>query len=149
MGVKIIIKNKKAFHGFEIIDKIEAGVSLVGTEVKALRDGRANLTDGWVDFDGYDVWLKEVHIGHFSHGNRNNHAEKRARRLLLNKKEIVKLSHLVASKGMTVIPIALYFKNSRIKVEIATARGKKQYDKREANKQKDVKKKLRRVLKER
>ena len=95
----------------------------------------------------FHVWLKDVHIGHFSHGNRANHAEKRSRRLLLHKKEISKLSQAVNAKGMTVVPIAFYFKNNRIKVELATARGKKQHDKRESKKQKDVNKQMRRALK--
>lgn len=149
-GIKIISKNRKAFHEFEIGDKYEAGLSLLGTEVKALRDGRVNLNDGWVDLDAYgQAHLREVQIGHYTHGNQFNHDEKRPRQLLLNKAEIYKLMRATSEKGFSIIPLAIYFKGSWIKVEIGVGRGKKLHDKRESSKKKDASREMARHMRSR
>ena len=150
MGIKVLVKNKKAFHDYEILDSLEAGISLVGTEVKSLRAGKANLTDGWVDIDeNVEAIMHDIHISHYSHGNIMNHDEKRPRKLLINKKEIIKLSQKIYSKGLTLVPLKLYFKGRYIKVEIGLAKGKKQHDKREASKKKDANRQIERALKNR
>lgn len=150
MGIKIISQNKKAYHDYEIGESIEAGLELRGTEVKALRAGKVNLSDGWVELtDRGEAILKEIHIGHYSHGNIMNHSEKRNRRLLLHKKEIVKLTRAVNEKGLSIVPIKIYFKNSWIKIQIAQGRGKKKFDKRESLKSKDVNREISRAMKQR
>lgn len=148
MGIKIISKNRKAFHDYQIEDTIEAGISLVGTEVKSLREAKVNLSDGWVDItSSQEAILKEVHIGIYSHGNRQNHEERRWRRLLLSKMEIDRLRRKVEEKGMSVVPLKIYFKRKYIKVELGIGKGKKQFDKRQASKEKDAKKEMAGVLK--
>ncbi len=148
MGIKIISKNRKAFHNYEISDRLEAGISLQGTEVKALRAGKVNLGEGWVDInDDGEAFLKDVHIGQYTHGNIMNHEETRPRRLLLHKRELHKLSRATQAKGFAVVPISIYFKRSYIKVEIALGKGKKAFDKRQSEKEKDAKKMISRVLK--
>lgn len=150
MEIKGISKNRKAFHDYEITEKFEAGIALLGTEVKALRDTRVNLNDGWVDItaDGEAI-LKEVHIGHYSHGNRENHAEKRERKLLLKKSELAKLTRMTSEKGYSIVPLSIYFSGRYIKVEIGVGRGKKAFDKRESAKKKDAVREVQRVLKNR
>ena len=148
MDKKIIVSNRKAFHDYHIMDRYEAGISLVGTEVKSLRQGRGNLKDSWVDIDNNEAFLREMHISHYSFANRENHAEKRNRKLLLKKKEIAKLRQLIQERGLTVVPLSLYFKGFRIKVEIAVAKGKKLYDKRETAKRKQAEREISRALKE-
>ena len=149
MGIKVISKNRKAFHNFEIGDSYEAGIALLGTEVKALRAAKVNLTDGWIDISNGEAWLKDIHIGHYAQGNRHNHDESRNRRLLLNKKEISKLNRLISEKGYSIVPIKIYFKDSLIKVEIAIGKGKKLHDKRDAAKKKDAQKEIARAVKKR
>ncbi len=146
-GIKVIASNKKAFHEYTIGDKYEAGLSLQGTEVKALRDGRVNLSDGWVDLSEHEAILREVHIGHYSHGNIMNHMERRPRRLLLHANEIAKLGRAVKEKGFSLVPLKIYFKGSYIKIEIGLGKGKKSHDKREASKEKDAKREIHRVMK--
>ena len=149
-GIKVIDSNKKAFHNYEIGEKWEAGIALTGTEVKALRDGRVNLGDGWVNItEDLQAILMDVHIGHYSHGNYMNHEERRERRLLLHQSEIVRLARNINEKGLSVVPIKIYFKNSFIKVEIAVGKGKKSYDKRESSKTKDANREIARVMKSR
>lgn len=150
MEIKGISKNRKAFHDYEITEKFEAGIALLGTEVKALRDTRVNLNDGWVDItlDGEAI-LKDVHIGHYTHGNRENHAEKRERKLLLKKSELAKLTRMTAEKGYSLVPLSIYFSGRYIKVEIGVGRGKKAFDKRESAKKKDANREVQRVLKNR
>lgn len=150
MGIKIISKNRKAFHNYEVGDRWEAGISLVGTEVKALRATKVNLGDGWVDItqDGVPI-LKDVHIGHYDFGNRANHLERRERPLLLNKNEINKLSRAVSEKGLSIVPLKIYFKGRYIKVEIGLGKGKKSFDKRESAKKKDAGREMSRALKQR
>jgi SsrA-binding protein len=150
MGIKVISKNKKAFHNYEIGDSFEAGIELQGTEVKALRAGKVNLSDGWVDINANgEAILKETHIGHYSHGNIMNHAERRDRRLLMHKREIVRLTRAIDEKGYSVVPIKIYFKGRYIKVEIALGKGKKSFDKRESSKKKDADRQIERAMKAR
>ncbi len=146
--MKIIHHNKKARHNYEISTKFEAGISLLGSEVKALREGRCNLGEGWVDLDTGDAILKDVHIGHYAHANIQNHNETRERRLLLQKPELKKLSTAITQKGMAVVPIKIYFnKDGRVKLEIAIGKGKKLHDKREASKKRDARRQMDRALK--
>ena len=129
-GRKLIAQNKKARHDYHIDDTYEAGLVLVGTEVKSLRQGRASLVDGFADIDGGEAWLHNVHIPEYSQGTWTNHSARRKRKLLLNRVEIDKIERRVNEKGLTVVPLALYFVDGRAKVEIALAKGKKEYDKR-------------------
>jgi SsrA-binding protein len=131
-GRKMIAQNKKARHDYAIEDTYEAGLVLQGTEVKSLRMGRASLVDGFVDIDGHEAWLHGVHIPEYTQGTWTNHAARRKRKLLLNRTEIDKIERRVNEKGLTVIPLALYFVDGRAKVEIALAKGKKSWDKRQA-----------------
>ena len=129
-GRKLIAANKKARHDYHIEDTYEAGLVLVGTEVKSLRMGRASLVDGFVDIEQGEAWLHGVHIPEYSQGTWTNHAARRKRKLLLNRAEIDKIERRVNEKGLTVVPLALYFVDGRAKVEIALAKGKKTWDKR-------------------
>ncbi len=129
-GRKLIAQNKKARHDYHIEDTFEAGLVLVGTEVKSLRMGRASLVDGFVDIERGEAWLHGVHIPEYSQGTWTNHSARRKRKLLLNRTEIDKIERRVNEKGLTVIPIALYFLDGRAKVEIGLAKGKKSWDKR-------------------
>jgi SsrA-binding protein len=131
-GRKLIAQNKKARHDYHIEDTYEAGLVLQGTEVKSLRQGRASLVDGFVDIDGHEAWLHGVHIPEYSQGTWTNHSARRRRKLLLNREEIDKIERRVNEKGLTVVPLSLYFKDGRAKVEIALAKGKKSWDKRHA-----------------
>ncbi len=129
-GRKLIAQNKKARHDYAIEDTYEAGLVLQGTEVKSLRQGRASLVDGFIDIDGGEAWLHGVHIPEYSQGTWTNHAARRKRKLLLNRIEIDKIERRVNEKGLTVIPLSLYFLDGRAKVEIGLAKGKKSWDKR-------------------
>jgi len=131
-GHKPVAQNKKARHDYHIEDTYEAGLVLQGTEVKSLRQGRASLVDGFVDIDGHEAWLHGVHIPEYSQGTWTNHSARRKRKLLLNRDEIDKIERRVNEKGLTVVPLSLYFKDGRAKVEIALAKGKKSWDKRAA-----------------
>ena len=137
-GEKLIASNKKAFHEYFVLQKVEAGLELTGTEVKSLRDGAANLKDAYVIFKGGEAFLFGAHISPYTHGNRENHDPERTRRLLLHKRELEKLQVQVVEKGLSVVPLRLYFKGSRAKAEIAVVRGKKQYDKRESEKKREA-----------
>lgn len=131
-GRKLIAQNRKARHDYHIEDTYEAGLVLQGTEVKSLRQGRASLVDGFVDIDGGEAWLHAVHIPEYAQGTWTNHAARRKRKLLLNRAEIDKIERKVSEKGYTIVPLSLYFKDGRAKVEIALGKGKKHWDKREA-----------------
>ena len=131
-GQKFVAQNKKARHDYHIEDTYEAGMVLQGTEVKSLRAGRASLTDGFVDIDDHEVWLHSVHIPEYSQGTWTNHTARRKRKLLLNRDELDKIERKVNEKGFTIVPTALYFKDGRAKVEIALAKGKKTWDKRQS-----------------
>jgi SsrA-binding protein len=131
-GRKLIAQNKKARHDYHIEDTYEAGLVLTGTEVKSLRQGRASLVDGFVDIEHGEAWLHAVHIPEYTQGTWTNHSARRKRKLLLHKEEIAKIDRRVSEKGLTVVPLALYFSDGRAKVEIALARGKKAWDKRQS-----------------
>jgi SsrA-binding protein len=131
-GRKVVAQNKKARHDYYLEDTFEAGLVLVGTEVKSLRMGRASLVDGFVDIEDHEAWLHGVHIPEYTQGTWTNHSARRKRKLLLNRVEIDKIERKVNEKGFTIIPTALYFKDGRAKVEISLAKGKKSWDKRHA-----------------
>ncbi len=138
-GKKIIAQNKKARHDYALSDFIEAGLELVGTEVKSLRAGRASLTDGFAQIRDGQVWLHNVHIPEYDPGTWTNHEPRRVRKLLMHKAEINKLSKLTKVQGITLVPVSIYFKDGYAKVEIAVAKGKKAHDKREAIKERMAK----------
>lgn len=148
-GQKLIASNRKAFHDYFVLQKLEAGVSLTGTEVKSLREGRANLKDSYVDIENGEAWLRAAHISPYTHGNLQNHDPERKRKLLLHRREIEKLRVQTAEKGLTIVPLRLYFKGSRVKAEIAVVRGKRQFDKRESEKKREVERELAAARKER
>ena len=131
-GRKMIAQNRKARHDYHVEDTWEAGLVLMGTEVKSLRQGRATLADGFAEVDDHEVWLHGVHIPEYTQGTWTNHSARRRRKLLLHKSEIAKIERKIGDKGYTLVPLALYFKDGRAKVEIGLARGKKSYDKRHA-----------------
>ncbi|MDF3297772.1 SsrA-binding protein SmpB [Streptomyces tropicalis] len=135
-GRKLIAQNKKARHDYLIIDTYEAGLVLTGTEVKSLRQGRASLVDGFVQLDGHEAWLHNVHVPEYSQGTWTNHTARRKRKLLLHRAEIEKLESKSQETGHTIVPLAMYFKDGRAKVEIALAKGKKEYDKRQTLREK-------------
>jgi len=144
---KNITVNRKARHEFEILQNFEAGIVLVGTEVKALRQGKANLVDGYAKIERGEVWLVNVNISEYTQGNINNHDPRRDRKLLLSKSEIRKLIGKTKEKGLTLVPLRLYFKNGKVKVELALAKGKKVYDKRHAIAKKDFQREQERRIK--
>jgi SsrA-binding protein len=137
-GEKVIATNRKAFHDYFVLQKVEAGIALTGTEVKSLREGAVNLKDSYVSFDGGEAFLVGAHISPYSHGNLQNHEPERKRKLLLHRREIDKLFGQVVEKGLTVVPLRLYFKKGKIKAEIAVVRGKKLFDKRESEKRREL-----------
>ncbi len=141
--VKAIADNRRARHEYMILEDIEVGVSLVGTEVKSLRMGNVQLSDGYAHIAGKELWLDNVHIGPYSHGNQFNLAEKRRRKLLAHRREIDKLIIKLRDAGVTLIPLKLYFKGSKVKLLIGIARGKKSHDKRQAIKERDAKREVR------
>lgn len=132
-GVVTIAQNRRARHDYAIEDRYEAGIALQGTEVKSLREGRASLTESFVSIDKRgEVWLEAANIPEYLNGTWTNHAPKRKRKLLLHAAEISKMSRAIEAKGYTIVPLTLYFKDGRVKVEIAVAKGKREYDKRQA-----------------
>jgi SsrA-binding protein len=135
-GRKLIAQNKKARHDYHILDTYEAGLVLTGTEVKSLRLGRASLVDGFAQLDGGEAYLHNVHIPEYSQGTWTNHSARRRRKLLLHREEIDKLIGKTQESGHTLVPLQLYFKDGRAKVEIALAKGKKDYDKRQTLREK-------------
>lgn len=130
--MKILSDNRRARYDYHLLECYEAGIALTGTEVKAARDGRVQLREGFAEIVGNEAWLVNVHISHYEHGNIHNHEVARRRKLLLHRSEINKLIGKTREKGLTLIPTKVYLKNGRIKCEIAVGRGKKNYDKREA-----------------
>ncbi|MCE5194433.1 MAG: SsrA-binding protein SmpB [Nitrospiraceae bacterium] len=149
MHMNIICQNRKAFHDYHIEETIEAGISLLGTEVKSLRDGKGNLKDSYVLIKNDEAFLFNCHISPYSHGNIMNHEPLRTRKLLLHKKEIERLQGKVAQKGYSLIPLKVYFKKSVAKVEIGLAKGKKQYEKRESIKEREAKREIDKAMKSR
>ena len=145
-GTKLIAQNRKARHNYLIEDTVEAGLVLVGTEVKACRMGKANLSDAYAAVRDGEAWLLQCHISPYSHGNRENHDPLRPRKLLLKRNEIVLLDEKVSQEGRTLVPLRLYFKHGLAKAEIAIARGKKTHDKRQAEATRDAERSMRREL---
>ncbi|MBI4546962.1 MAG: SsrA-binding protein SmpB [Ignavibacteriae bacterium] len=141
---KVVVTNRKALHNYFLLDRFEAGIALKGTEVKSLRQGGANLQDGYAVIRNGEVWLIGMHISPFEKGNINNHDPKRDRKLLLHKHQIRRLVGKISEKGLTLIPLRVYFKHNIAKVELAVARGKKSYDKREAIAKREAERQLRR-----
>lgn len=131
-GNKLVAQNRKARYDYQVEDTYEAGLVLTGTEVKSLRAGRASLVDGFAEVRGDEVWLLGVHIPEYTQGTWTNHEPRRPRKLLLHRIEIERIAASVAEKGLTLVPLSLYFKDGKAKVEIALARGKRKYDKRQA-----------------
>ncbi len=145
-GRKLIASNRKARHDYEILDKYEAGIVLTGTEVKSLRAGRASLVDGFGTIKDGEVWLEGVHIAEYAEGTWTNHAPRRIRKLLLNRMEINRLIGKIKEGGLTLVPLQMYFSDGRAKVEIALARGKKSYDKRQDLAKRDANREISRQL---
>ncbi len=145
-GTKFVAQNKKARHDYHIEQTFEAGLVLTGTEVKALRAGRASLVDGFAQVQDGEIWLHNVHIPEYSQGTWTNHAPRRVRKLLLRKDEIAKLAGKTKEGGRTIVPLSLYFKNGYAKVEIALATGKKAYDKRQSIAERDAKRETQREM---
>src|SRR6266852_9047241 len=137
-GKKLIASNRKAYHDYFVLQKLEAGIALTGTEVKSLREGKANLKDSYVNFQHGEAYLFSAHISPYTHGNRENHDPERPRKLLLHRREIDKLLGQVVEKGLTIVPLRLYFKKGKVKAEIAVVRGKKLFDKRESEKRREL-----------
>ncbi|MBO4897150.1 MAG: SsrA-binding protein SmpB [Clostridia bacterium] len=148
MDNKTIANNKKAYHDYFVLDKYEAGVELFGTEVKSIRAGKVNLKDSYCEIKNGEIFATGVHVTPYEHGNIFNKDPMRDKKLLMHKKEILKLFGQVQREGCTIIPLSLYFKGSRVKMEIGLCKGKKQYDKREAMAQRDAKRDIDRRLKE-
>ncbi len=149
MAQKIICNNKKARFNFTLLEKFEAGIVLVGTEVKALREGRGNMNDCYARIHGNEIFLEHFHISPYSHGNINNHEPLRPRKLLFHRDEIKRLIGKVTIKGLTLVPTKAYFSRGKVKIEIALAQGKKLYDKRQDLKQKAVKRDTEREFRDR
>lgn len=147
--IKVIATNRKAYHDYFLQDSQEAGIALTGTEIKSVRAGRANLRDSYVQIRNGEAWLINVHIAPYAAGSRENPDPRRDRKLLLHSREIARLQSAVQEKGLTIVPLRLYLKNNRAKVEIALARGKKLYDKREALAKKEAQRVMDRELKTR
>ncbi len=145
-GRKVIASNRKARHDYHIEDTFEAGISLMGTEVKALRAGRCSLIDGFAQFTGDELWLEGVHIPEYSQGTWTNHAPRRRRKLLLHREELTKIATKTREKGRTIVPLAVYFKDGRAKVEIALATGKREYDKRQTLRERQDKREADRAM---
>lgn len=145
-GLVHICRNRRATHDYEIVETLECGIVLVGTEVKSLRDGHASLDDAYAKIEGDELWLVGCEIPEYWAGNRLNHKPKRERKLLLHRREIAKFAGKASQRGFTLIPLRLYFKNGRAKVEIAVAKGKQSIDKRHALKDAEAKRDIERVL---
>ena len=145
--IKIIAKNRKAYHDYHIEETFEAGISLVGTEVKSLRDGKANLKESYVIIKNNEAFLFGCHISPYTHGNIQNHEPLRTRKLLLHRKEIDKLWGSISQKGLALVPLKLYFKGGKAKLEIGLAKGKKQYEKRDTIKEREANREIERHMK--
>jgi SsrA-binding protein len=148
-GIKVICRNKRAFHEYHVSDALECGIVLTGTEVKSLRDGAASLEDAYAKIEDGEVWLIGSDIPEYAMGNRMNHKPKRPRKLLLHRSEIAKFAGKATERGFTLVPLKLYFKEGRAKVELAVARGKQVHDKREARKKADAQREIRRAMMDR
>jgi SsrA-binding protein len=149
VSIKVIATNRKARHQYQLHDTFEAGLVLMGSEIKSIRAGNLSLREGFVQFEGGEAWLVNVHIAQYDPASRQNHDPRRRRKLLLHRRQIDRLRSRVQEKGYTVVPTRLYLKDGRAKVEIALARGKRQYDKRQAIAKRDSKRHMDRAIKDR
>lgn len=148
-GERVLATNRKAFFQYHVLERAEAGIALSGTEVKSVREGGLSFTDSYVDFRGGELFLVGCRIAPYSHGNQMNHAPERDRKLLLHKREILKLGGKVTGKGLTLIPLRAYLRRGRVKLEIGLGRGKRAHDKREAIKLRDIDRDTRQALRDR
>ena len=146
---KLVASNRKAYHNFEVLETYEAGLALRGTEVKALRDGRADLKESYARIEQDEAWLLGCHISHYTQGNRANHDPVRPRKLLLHRAQISRLVGKIMEKGLTLVPLRLYFKNGRVKVELGLARGRKVLDKRHVIREREERREMDRALRAR
>lgn len=146
-GEKLIARKKDLVHRYEVIERREAGLELVGTEVKSLRDGRANIKDSYCRFTQHELYVIGLYISPYSHGTHTNHDPERPRKLLLHKRELARLQSKVNERGLTIVPAKLYFKGGRAKIEIALVKGKKTYDRREEIKRRDQNREMEREIK--
>jgi SsrA-binding protein len=145
----VIARNRRARHDYHLEDTVEGGLVLTGTEVKSLREGRASLTDGFAQIEDGEVWLHGVHIPEYTQGTWTNHEPRRPRKVLMHRKEIDRFASKVAERGLTIIPLELYFKDGRVKVELALARGKRSYDKRHDLAERDAAREVERAFRRR
>ena len=145
-GIKVVARNRRARHEYDLLEKVEAGMVLTGTEVKSLRTGKASLEESYAGLENGEVWLYGCDIPEYLEANRMNHKAKRPRKLLLHRSEIQKVASKSSERGLTLVPLQIYFKNGLAKVELCVARGRKTYDKREALKQQDAKREMDRAL---
>jgi len=146
---KIVATNRKAYHDYFVEETYEAGIALTGTEIKSVRAGRVNLRDSYAQVRNGELWLLNAHISPYQHGNRANHEPKRPRKLLMHKREILRLEGKTQERGHTLVPLRMYLKNNLAKVEIGLAKGKKQYDKRQAIAKRETDRAIQRALKQR
>jgi SsrA-binding protein len=144
MGIKVVANNRKAHFEYFLLDRFEAGVALVGTEIKSIRAGQISLAESYVEVSANEAWLVNAHIAPYEAASRNNHDPKRRRRLLLHKREIRELFDTVRQKGVTIVPVQAYLKDGRVKLEIAVAKGKKLFDKREVMAKRDAEREIKR-----
>jgi SsrA-binding protein len=148
-GERVLAKNRKAFFRYQVTDRAEAGIALVGTEVKSIREGGLSFSDSFVEFRDGELYLVGCHIAPYTHGNQMNHVPDRDRKLLLHKREILKLGGRATGKGLTLVPLRAYLKRGRVKLEIGLGRGKRAHDKREAIKRRDIERDTRQALRDR
>lgn len=146
--LRVLARNRRARHEYHILEVFEAGLALTGTEVKAMRDGKIQLKDSYVDFNNNEAWLTATHVSPYSHGNRENHLPERPRKLLMSRREIDRLFGQVQGKGLTVVPLSIYLKGPWIKTEIALVQGKKLHDKRETEKRKELDREAQEAIKQ-
>ena len=144
--MEIIAKNRKAYFQYEILEKIEAGIVLTGTEVKSVRNRDVSINESFAHLNNGEIFVYEMHIGQYKQGNRQNHEPKRVRKLLLHKREIAKIAGKIKQKGYTMIPLSIYFKDGIVKVELALVRGKSKVDKREDIKKRDIDREIQRAM---
>ncbi len=149
MGIKVITTNRRAFHDYHMLESVEAGLALTGTEIKSIREGRVNLTEAYVRPENGEVWLLNAHIARYDPGSYMGHEAGRPRKLLLHRRQIGELAAKVAEKGLTLVPTKLYLKDSRAKLEVSLARGKKLYDKRETIMRRETEREIERAVKQR
>ena len=147
-GIKVVYNNKRATFDYELLERMEAGIVLTGTEIKSVRANQASLQQSYVQARGDELWLLDANISPYKHGNRENHEPARPRKLLLHRREIDRIRESLAQKGLTVVPVRLYLKGGKAKVEIALARGKRKYDKREDIARRDSERQVERALRE-